>query len=87
MRECGALTLRSSDGVLALGEAGRGADERISRRKFLRHGAALGVSISALAGFLSWCAVTWVCPLVFPQDQLSSGQLLAAAASYDRQTP
>jgi hypothetical protein len=72
MRECGAPTFRSSDGVLASGEAGRGA--------------ALGVSISALAGFLSWCAVTGVDPLVFPQDRLFSRQLLAAG-SYDRQTP
>ena len=55
-------------------------DERISRRKFLRRGAALGVSISALAGFLSWCAVTGVDLLVFPQDQLFSKQLLAAAS-------
>lgn len=61
-------------------------DERIGRRKFLRRGAALGVSISALAGFLSWYAVTGVNPLDFPQDRLFSRQLLAAA-SYDRQTP
>lgn len=34
-------------------------DERIGRRKFSRRGAALGVSISALGGSLSWCADTW----------------------------
>jgi multiple sugar transport system substrate-binding protein len=33
-------------------------DERISRREILRRGAAFGVSISTLAGFLSSCAVT-----------------------------
>jgi hypothetical protein len=62
-------------------------DERIGRFTFSRHGAALGVSLSALAGFLSWCAVTGVNLLVFPQDQMISKQLHAAAASYDRQTP
>ena len=62
-------------------------DECIARRKFLRRGAPLGVSISALAGSLSRCAVTRVNPLVFTQDQLFSRQLLVAdAASYDRQT-
>lgn len=55
--------------------------ERIGRRKFLRRGAALGVSTSA--GFLSWCAVIGVNLLVFPQDQL----LAADAGSHDRQTP
>ena len=61
-------------------------DERIGRRKFFRRGTALGVSISPLAGFLAWYAVTAVNPLVFAQDRLFSKQLLAAA-SYDRQTP
>ena len=61
-------------------------DERIGRFTFSRR-AALGVSISALAGFLSWCAVTGANLLVFPQDQMFSKQLHAAAASYDRQTP
>ena len=87
MRECGVPTFRSSDRVLASGEAGRVPDERIGRRKISRRGATLGVSISALAGFLSRCVITRVRPLVFTQDQLYSRQLLIAdAASYDRQT-
>jgi hypothetical protein len=62
-------------------------DERIGRFTFSRRGAALGASLSALAGFVSWCAVTGANLLVFPQDQMFSKQLHAAAASYDRQTP
>lgn len=73
MHECGAPIFRSSDGVLAAREAGRGA--------------ALWVSKSALVGFLSWCAAIGVDLLVLPQDQLFSKQLLVAAASYDWQTP
>ena len=84
MRECGVPTFRSSDRVLASGEAGR---VPIGRRKISRRGATLGVSISALAGFLSRCVITRVRPLVFTQDQLYSRQLLIAdAASYHRQT-
>jgi hypothetical protein len=49
-------------------------------------GAALGVAISALAGFLSWCAVFGINLLVLQQDQTFSTQLLAAAR-YDGQTP
>jgi hypothetical protein len=87
MRECGVPTFRSSDRVLASGEAGRVPDERIGRRKISRRGVTLGVSISARAGFLSRCVVTRVNPLAFTQDQLYSGQpLIADAASYDRQT-
>lgn len=62
-------------------------DERIGRCRFSRRGVAIGVSLSALAGFVSWCAVTGVNLLAFPQDQMFSKQPHAAAASYYRQTP